>query len=98
VCGTSRALRARFPALHTIGVDTHGSVLFGLPDEGKRLLRGLGNSLMPKNVDHTAFDEIHWVRGEEGFRATRELHRRHDRSEGAECVRRLLADAGENAC
>ncbi|MES1241077.1 MAG: cysteine synthase family protein [Acidobacteriota bacterium] len=77
MCGTSRYLRVLFPDLHVIGVDTHGSVLFGLPDEKKRLLRGLGNSLMPGNVDHSAFDEIHWVLGEEGFHATRLLHRRH---------------------
>lgn len=76
MCGTSLYLRALFPQLYTVGVDTHGSVLFGQPDQ-KRLLRGLGNSLMPKNVDHTAFDEVHWVGAAEGFLATRALHRRH---------------------
>ena len=76
VCGTSRYLRHFFPHLRVIGVDTHGSVLFGQPDS-KRLLRGLGNSIMPGNVDHRAFDEIHWVSATEGFHATRELHSRH---------------------
>lgn len=74
MCGLARFLRLAFPSLHVIGVDTHGSVLFGLPDE-KRLLRGLGNSLMPRNVDHATFDEVHWVEGREGFHATRLLHR-----------------------
>jgi threonine synthase len=73
----SRFLRLLFPHLHVIGVDTHGSVLFGLPDEGNRLLRGLGNSMMPKNLDHRVFDEVHWVSGQEGFLATRQLHRSH---------------------
>lgn len=76
MCGTSRYLRLLFPHLHVIGVDTLGSVLFGQPDR-KRLLRGLGNSLMPQNVDHSAFDEVHWVAAAEGFLATRELHRNH---------------------
>jgi len=77
MCGTSFFLRVVFPHLTAIGVDTHGSVLFGLPDEGKRLLRGLGNSVMPANLDHRAFDEVHWVTGAEGFLATRQLHRGH---------------------
>jgi cysteine synthase A len=75
VCGTSSYLRLMFPHLHVIGVDTHGSVLFGQPD-AKRMLRGLGNSLMPKNLDHTLFNEIHWVSAAEAFCETRALHRR----------------------
>lgn len=76
MCGTSRHLRRLGPGLRAVGVDTHGSVLFGQPD-AKRLLRGLGNSLMPPNLDHAAFDEVHWVTAAEAFRATRELHRTH---------------------
>jgi cysteine synthase len=76
VCGTSKYIRQVFPNLRTIGVDTPGSVIFGQPD-GKRLLRGLGNSLMPKNVDHSTFDEVHWVSAPEAFLATRLLHHDH---------------------
>lgn len=76
VCGTSRYLRQLFPDLHVVGVDTLGSVIFGQPDQ-KRLLRGLGNSLWPDNVDHTVFNEIHWVSAAEAFLATRMLHRKH---------------------
>lgn len=76
MCGTSRYLRALFPRLRTIGIDTHGSVLFGQPDR-KRVLRGLGNSLMPRNLDHRCFDDVHWVTASEAFTATRVLHRRH---------------------
>jgi cysteine synthase A len=72
-CGTSKYLRLLLPHLQTIGVDTHGSVLFGQADR-KRMLRGLGNSLMPGNVTHTVFDEIHWVSAAEAFRATRLLY------------------------
>lgn len=74
MCGTTSYLRRFSPALKAIGVDTHGSVLFGQPDQ-KRPLRGLGNSLMPKNLKHSIFDEIHWVTALEAFTATRVLHR-----------------------
>jgi cysteine synthase len=78
VCGLSSYLRLLFPEVTVVGVDTHGSVIFGQRDAGGgRLLRGLGNSLVPPNVDHTAFDLVHWVGAAEAFRATRELHRRH---------------------
>jgi cysteine synthase A len=77
MCGSTSYLRLLFPHMHSLGVDTHGSVLFGHPDQKKRLLRGLGNSLMPKNLDHTTFDEIHWVNAAEAFAATRALHRQH---------------------
>jgi cysteine synthase A len=74
MCGTSSHLRRLNPGLRAVGVDTHGSVLFGQPD-AKRLLRGLGNSLMPQNLNHAVFDEVHWVTAAEAFLATRVLHR-----------------------
>src|SRR5205807_2573044 len=73
VCGTSGFLRELFPEMQTIGVDTFGSVLFGQPD-GIRILRGLGNSVLPKNIDHRAVDEVHWVTTAEAYKATRILH------------------------
>jgi cysteine synthase A len=78
MCGISSYLRLVFPELVAVGVDTHRSVIFGQSDAGGgRMLRGLGNSLMPANVDHTTFDWVHWVGAAEAFRATRELHRDH---------------------
>lgn len=76
MCGTSAYLRLLYPRLCVIGVDTHLSVLFGQPD-GKRMLRGLGNSLMPRNLDHRVFDEIHWVSASEALHATRLLHSKY---------------------
>lgn len=72
-CGTIQALRLINPAIRLIGVDTFGSVLFGLPN-GERTLRGLGNSLHPKNLRHECFDEVHWVSAAEAFGHTRMLH------------------------
>lgn len=72
-CGTSTYLRELFPEMRTIGVDTFGSVLFGQPDQARKL-RGLGNSVLPKNLDHRVFDEVHWVSAAEAYKATRVLH------------------------
>lgn len=74
--GTSRYLRTLFPELHAIGVDTPNSVLFGQPS-GKLNLSGLGGNILPGNVDHKQFDEIHWLTPAEVFHATHELHREH---------------------
>ena len=74
VCGTARYVRCLWPELAVVGVDTFNSVLFG-QDDGPRTLRGLGNSLIPANLDHTAFDEVHWVSAAAAFTATRWLHR-----------------------
>ncbi|MFF2026835.1 cysteine synthase family protein [Streptomyces sp. NPDC058171] len=76
LCGTVRALRGRTPDTLAMGVDSHRSVLFGQPD-GHRALRGVGNSLWPANLDHSVFDEVHWVTAAEAFAHTRELHARH---------------------
>lgn len=74
VCGLARGLKASFPDLWVVGVDTFGSVLFGLED-APRILRGLGNSILPSNLDHAVFDEVHWVSAAEAYTATRLLHR-----------------------
>ncbi len=74
--GTTAHLRRVFPDLKAIAVDTPKSVLFGQRN-GERLLRGLGNSLLPKNLDHSMFDYVFWVPARMAFQATRELHRVH---------------------
>lgn len=74
--GLAASLRTANPALHLVGVDTHGSIIFGTPD-GKRTLRGLGSSIHPGNVRHRAYDEVHWVTAGEAFHATHELYRTH---------------------
>lgn len=76
MCGTVRALRRLGPDVRAIAVDTHRSVLFGEPD-GPRTLRGLGMSVMPPNLDHRLFDEVHWCTAAEAFASTRQLHRAH---------------------
>ncbi|MDX8529060.1 cysteine synthase family protein [Mesorhizobium sp. MSK_1335] len=75
-CGTIERLRQESPRARLIGVDTFNSVIFGQPD-GDRKLRGLGNSLVPKNVKHELYDEVHFTSASLAFAATRELHERH---------------------
>jgi cysteine synthase A len=75
LCGTARQLRARGMRVRVVGVDAVGSVIFGQPDQPARLQSGLGNSLMPPNVDFAAIDEVHWLSDAEAFQATHELAR-----------------------
>ncbi len=74
MCGTAATLKKLFPHIKIVGIDTHNSVIFGHPD-GKRILRGLGNSLMPKNINHKVFDEIHWVGAFEAYISANRLFR-----------------------
>lgn len=76
MCGTTKYLRLTRPGLKSVAVDHPTSVLFGRPD-GLRLVRGLGNSILPENLDHSCFDEVHWLDSGETFLASRELHERY---------------------
>nr|BFE31055.1 S-sulfocysteine synthase CysK2 [Actinomadura rugatobispora] len=74
--GITRVLRRLYPELRLVGVDTIGSTIFGQPARS-RLMRGLGSSILPANVDHDAFDEVHWVAPGEAVWACRRLAERH---------------------
>lgn len=73
LCGTSRALRAHLPRLRTVGIDAVGSALFSQPDRPTRLQSGLGNSLIPPNLDLGQIDEVHWLSDREAFASTLRL-------------------------
>ncbi|MEU2930798.1 PLP-dependent cysteine synthase family protein [Streptomyces sp. NPDC007251] len=79
--GIARTLRTFNPELRLVGVDSVNSTVFGQP-AGPRLMRGLGSSIHPRNVDHTAFDEVHWVAPGEAVWTCRELARGHYASGG----------------
>ncbi|GAA4959812.1 PLP-dependent cysteine synthase family protein [Actinoplanes utahensis] len=74
--GTARVLREFFPDLRLVGVDACGSTIFGQPAR-TRLMRGLGSSIHPRNVDYPAFDEVHWVAATEAVWACRRLAAAH---------------------
>ncbi|KZS60533.1 PLP-dependent cysteine synthase family protein [Mycobacterium ostraviense] len=79
--GVARVLRQANPNLKLIGVDTVGSTIFGQP-AATRLMRGLGSSIYPRNVDYPAFDEVHWVAPAEAVWACRALAATHHTSGG----------------
>ncbi|MEU6464126.1 pyridoxal-phosphate dependent enzyme [Streptomyces sp. NPDC046976] len=99
LCGTSRALRESLPGVKVVGVDCVGSALFGQPDVPQRLQSGLGNSLLPKNLDRSLIDEVHWLNDHEAFAATRDLAREQQIFAGntSGSVYRVLGDLAERA-
>lgn len=70
--GVSRTMRQFCPDLRLVGVDTTGSTIFG-QQARPRLMRGLGSSIYPRNVDYDAFDEVHWVGAAESVATCRRL-------------------------
>ena len=70
--GVARVLREFNPEMRLIGVDTIGSTIFGQP-AASRLMRGLGSSIYPANVDYGAFSEVHWVAPTEAVWSARHL-------------------------
>ena len=79
--GVARVLRRYNPELRLVGVDTIASTIFGQP-AGPRLMRGLGSSIYPANVDYDAFDEVHWVAPAESVWACRTLAATHHATGG----------------
>ncbi|KZS68396.1 putative siderophore biosynthesis protein SbnA [Mycobacterium pseudokansasii] len=79
--GVARVLREFNPDMRLIGVDTIGSTIFGQPATS-RLMRGLGSSIYPRNVDYAAFNEVHWVAPAEAVWACRNLAATHYASGG----------------
>ncbi|MCE7002800.1 PLP-dependent cysteine synthase family protein [Kibdelosporangium philippinense] len=79
--GIARVLRQFCPHMRLVGVDTIGSTIFGQP-ASTRLMRGLGSSIYPSNVDYAAFDEVHWVAPAEAVWMCRKLASTHHASGG----------------
>ncbi len=79
--GVSQVLRQHNPQMRLVGVDTVGSTIFGQP-AAPRLMRGLGSSIYPANVDYSAFDEVHWVAPAEAVASCRTLAANHHASGG----------------
>lgn len=63
--GIATAVRERWPDVRVIGVDAAGSTIFGAGEQSTRVMRGLGSSIHPNNVDYDVFEEVHWVGPEE---------------------------------
>ncbi|GGL59646.1 PLP-dependent cysteine synthase family protein [Planomonospora parontospora] len=70
--GVFGVLHKLCPGLRLVGVDAIGSTIFGQPARA-RLMRGLGSSIHPRNVDYRAFSQVHWVAPAEAVWACRRL-------------------------
>ncbi|GAB11436.1 putative cysteine synthase [Gordonia araii NBRC 100433] len=79
--GVGRVLQRANPDIEIIGVDTVGSTIFGQPAL-PRIMRGLGSSIYPANVDYDMFTEVHWVAPHEAVWACRALAANHYASGG----------------
>jgi len=73
ISGTARELKKYNHNLKVVAVDSIGSVIFGQPDNPKRIQGGLGNSIVAKNVDFQIIDQVHWLNNFEAFSATQKL-------------------------
>ncbi|GIG69304.1 PLP-dependent cysteine synthase family protein [Phytomonospora endophytica] len=72
--GIHRELSRHSPGVRLVGVDACGSTIFGQPAR-RRLMRGLGSSIHPRNVAYPRFSEIHWVPASAAVRTSRALAR-----------------------
>lgn len=81
ICGTSKYLKEQNPNVVTIGLDTYGSVFkkykeTGVFDENEiypYLTEGIGEDILPKNVDFSQVDHILKVTDKDAALMTRRL-------------------------
>ncbi|MBI1739802.1 MAG: cysteine synthase A [Candidatus Koribacter versatilis] len=70
--GIARFLKERLPKVHTVAVETEGSVLGG-GKAGPHKVEGIGSSFIPKNFDASVCDEIMMVTDDQAFGMVKEL-------------------------
>jgi len=70
--GVARFLKERNPAVHTVAVETQGSVLQG-GEPGPHKVEGIGVSFVPRTFDREVTDEIVKVNDPEAFAMVRRL-------------------------
>lgn len=81
VSGVSKYLKEQNPNVYTVGIDTYGSVFkkykeTGIFDENEiysYLTEGIGEDILPKNVDFSVIDEFIKVTDKDGALMTRRL-------------------------
>ncbi|WMN11282.1 cystathionine beta-synthase [Marivirga salinae] len=83
MCGTSRYLKDQNPEIRSIGIDSYGSVFKKYKETGKfdekeiypYLTEGIGEDILPKNVDFAMIDHFVKVTDKDGAIMTRRLAR-----------------------
>ncbi len=83
ICGVSRYLKEQNPSIRTIGVDTYGSLFQKLHETGEidekeiysYMTEGIGEDIVPKNLDLSVIDKIVKVSDKDGAVMARKLAR-----------------------
>lgn len=83
MCGTSKYLKEQNPAVVSVGIDTYGSVFKKYKETGEfdekeiypYLTEGIGEDILPKNVDFSMIDHFVKVTDKDGAIMTRRLAR-----------------------
>ncbi|HXY48543.1 MAG TPA: cysteine synthase A [Terriglobales bacterium] len=70
--GLARFFKHRNPRVHTVAVETQGSVLGG-GEPGPHKVEGIGTSFIPKNFDSSVCDEVMMVTDEQAFGMVKKL-------------------------
>ena len=75
-CGTftgiARYLKEKLPPLHSVAVETQGSILCG-GEAGPHKVEGIGVSFIPETFDRSVCDEIIAVKDDDAFATVKEL-------------------------
>ncbi len=93
MCGTAKFLKEQNPDIVTVGIDTYGSVFKKYKETGQfdekevypYLTEGIGEDILPKNVDFSLIDNFEKVTDKDGALMTRRLSREEGMFVGWSC-------------
>ncbi|PEV84594.1 2,3-diaminopropionate biosynthesis protein SbnA [Bacillus thuringiensis] len=72
ITGVAKGMKKLNPSVKVMAVDAVGSVIFG-GKPGVRRLLGIGNAIVPGNVNRSLYDDLSYVNDADAFFITREL-------------------------
>lgn len=72
ITGVAKEMKILNPAVKIMAVDAVGSVIFGGAPGTRRLL-GIGNAIVPGNLNTSLYDDLSYVNDVDGFFITRQL-------------------------